>query len=68
MISDNKKVFAIFGAVLSLVGPAVVVAKLIGADVSTALRAVGFSLIAVGVLIFIIVTGHFQSPFRRRHR
>ncbi|MGW6062607.1 hypothetical protein [Streptomyces sp. NPDC055189] len=46
--------FAIFGAIIALAGAAVVVAKVIDADASTALKVVGFSLIAVGVLIFII--------------
>jgi hypothetical protein len=54
MISDDKKIFAIFGAVLFLVGAAVVVAELIGADVGAVLKGVGFFLIVVGVLIFIV--------------
>ncbi|MEV6758447.1 ISL3 family transposase [Streptomyces sp. NPDC051214] len=54
MISDDRRVFAILGAILVLVGAAVVVAKVIDADASNALRIVGFSLMAVGVLMFIV--------------
>lgn len=54
MASDNRRVMATFGAVLVPVGAVVVVAKVIDADAGNALRFVGFSLIAVGVLMFIV--------------
>lgn len=54
MTSDNRRVFAIFGAIFVLAGAAVVVAKVIDADTSNALRVVGFSLIGVAALMFII--------------
>lgn len=65
MIANTKKPYAIFGAILVLIGAAVIVAKVIDADVSTALRVVGFSLIVVGVLMVIIIL--VRRTTRRRH-
>lgn len=54
MTPDTRKMLAVFGGIIALVGAAVVVAKVIDADVITTVKVVGFSLIAVGVLLFII--------------
>lgn len=54
MSSGSRMPFAISGAILALAVGAVVVAEVIDVDVTTALRVVGFSLIAVAILISII--------------
>ena len=54
IMSDPRKMFAVFGAIIVLAGVVVAFAKTIGVDALAAVKAVGLFLIAAGVLMFII--------------
>ncbi|MEU6846339.1 hypothetical protein ABZ930_31180 [Streptomyces sp. NPDC046716] len=53
-MSNSKKVLAVFGAIIALIGGALAVAEATDTDAITAVKIVGFFLIGVGVLIFIV--------------